>query len=161
VRQITVETRFYPFVLMSFRGDPTESEYRALFDSLAQVSRKALRESTKHVCITVSSSTISPQARKLVASLTEKFPEELMGPVIGSCVVVDSTLLRGLLTALSWLSPRLAKLDTAASPDEAMNTALACLRTHRVDVLNAEVMGARNWLKTEAARPQKSRSLRV
>ncbi len=161
MRQITVETRFYPFVLMSFRGDPTESEYRALFDSLAQISRKALRESTKHVCITVSSCNISPQNRKLVASLTEKHPEELMGPVIGSYVIVDSTILRGLLTALRWLSPKLAKLETPGSPDEAMTAALACLRKHRVDVFSAEVMGARNWLKTESARSQKSRSLRV
>ena len=129
--------------------------------SLAQISRKALRENAKHVCVTVCGSTISPQNRKLVASLSEKFPEELTGPVVGSYVIVDSTLLRGTLTALKWLSPRLARLETPVSPEEAMKAALACLRKHNVEVFSAELIGARNWLNTESTRMHKARSVRV
>lgn len=160
VRQITVETSFYPFVLLSFRA-PTDADYRGLFDTMTQLSRKALRENTKHVCIIVSGSNISPGTRKLIASLVERFPEELMSPFAGSYVIMDNTLLRGLLTALRWLSPRLANLETPATLEEAITAGAARLRELHVEVPNTEILGARNWLRTESNRVHKARSLRV
>lgn len=158
---VTIETRFYPFVLMSLRGDPTESEYRTLFASVAKIARKALHENTKHVSIAVSGTVMSPSCRKLVASLMARYPEELLAPGLGSYVIVESQTIRGALVALRWISPRMVIMNTMVTEEDPMTAGLTRLREHGVEVDRAQLMGARSWLRTEANLARRAPAVRA
>ncbi len=147
VRQITVEARFYPFVLIDFHGQPTATDYGVLFESLAALSRKALRDETRYVSISTAVQSLSASDRKLVASLRAKQAEEVTRPIVGKYALVDNTLARGILTALHWLSPSLGAPEAVGSVEEAMASAAARLREHGIAVDGARVAGAGAWLR--------------
>jgi hypothetical protein len=148
-----VEAKFYPYIVISFRGTGhAEAEYRAMFEAAEAAARRALRERTKCVCISISSGSMSAAERKLVARLIEESPKDLQHAAIGTFVVVQNALFRGIITALRWVAPTLTTLEPVSSVDFAMNRAAEAFRLHRITVGSAETEGARRWLKDQVVR---------
>jgi hypothetical protein len=153
---ITVESRFYPYLLISFRGTGHEAaEYRAMFDATEAIGRKALRERTRYVCVSITSGGMSASEREIVARMIQEAPKDLQNVAIGTFVVVRSALFRGIVTALRWVSPALANIEPVSSADVAMSNAEAAFRRNGITVGIAETELARRWLQDQAAQHER------
>jgi len=149
---IVLESGFYPYVLISFRGkDFSEAEFTAHLDASAAVGRKAQEAGTRHAVITLGGADMRASKRKMVAELMEDFPKELMDLPVGSYVVVNSAVVRGIVTVLRWLSPRLSRIEAVESIDDAMVAASAAFRANGIVVEAATTSSARRWLEDELA----------
>lgn len=147
---ILVEAKFYPFLLMSVRGNGhSDREYSAMFDATDAVARRALHDRTKHVVISVSTGTMSAGERQLVAKRMASAPKELATVILGTYVIVASAAFRGVLTALRWLAPALVNLEPVASVDAAMAGAASMFERNGIDVDVQQVRGARYWLEKQ------------
>ena len=148
---IIVEAKFYPFLLMSIQGDrQAEAEYLGMFEATEAVARKAIREKTRHVCISVGGGAMSASERRFVATRVAASPAEFRRVVIASFVVVDSAVFRGVLTALRWLAPSLVGIGAVGSIDAAMAAADETFRAHGIGVDPVCSDGARRWLARHA-----------
>ncbi len=147
---ILVEPKYYPFLLMSVRGSShSESEYRAMFEATEAVGRKALRDKTKHVVISVSGGNMSAGERRFVADRAAATPKELEEVSVHTYVIVESSTYRGVLTALRWLAPSLVKIEPVGSVEAAMTGAAATFKAHGIAVDGAQTRHARQWLEEQ------------
>jgi hypothetical protein len=150
---IVVETRFYPIVLTSYRGQVrSEADHRASLTQLEALGRKAQREGTRHVSIALGGAGMAATERQMVAKLMESFPKDLLDLFLGSYVIIDSALVRGMFTALKWLSPKLSRVEPMASVESAVAAAAAALAAHGTPADDATLQGVRFWLKMEKKR---------
>ncbi len=150
---ILIESSFFPFFLTSFHGvGYSDAELGAMFEAIAATAQRAQREHTRYVSIAVGATSMSPAERKTVASLTDAMPRALSDVVLGSYVILESPVARGMLTALCWLSPRIAMVEPASSAEGAMAAATADFDAEGIAVESALVSGARRWLRTEVDR---------
>jgi hypothetical protein len=147
---IVFETKFYPLVLLSFRGkDHDEADYRGLMASTAHVARRSIGAGLKYVTITLFSAQPSTAERKLVNRLMAEYPEELLCLLAGSYVVAESSIARALIAALRWISPKLRGIEAVASNDDALAAATATLERYGIELDGAQVAAAQRWLDTE------------
>ena len=146
----------FPVVMLEVRDGATIPELRAMFDVL----RTAGQRGKQHVTMTDSSTVRSmPDAtvRRFVAEQQAEV-EALYGHlVIGSAVVVGSSVVRGALTAINWIKPtRVPQVFTTTRMDALVNC-IAWLEQEAVTI-PADVRSYRMQLERNPnARPSGAR----
>ena len=123
----------FPVVMLEVRDGATTTELRAMFDVL----RAAGKRGTKHVTMTDSSTVRSmPNAtvRRFVAEQQAEV-EALYGHLsIGSAVVVGSSVVRGALTAISWITPTKVPQIFTTTRIEALAQCIQWLEGERIAI---------------------------
>ena len=144
---ITVNTEHYPFVLSSYRGDSFPEEMlAAMFEQTAKIARTAIADGSHHVVVTLGGANMNAAQRKIVADLLADFPQKYLERSVGSFVIVPSALVRGAMTALRWISPKLVMVESVATIEEAMRQGTARLRERGIAVDEQTIVAARRWL---------------
>jgi hypothetical protein len=147
---IALNDEHYPFVLMSFRvGECSADDYRALFERFRSIATRAIRNDTCHVTISVSTGGLSPKDRKLVGELTNGVPRAELDRTLGAFVVDQRAAVRGIITALRWISPKMPNLRAVSSVEHALDAALACLASRAITVDPRLRERSRAWLLHE------------
>jgi hypothetical protein len=137
---ITLIDETYPFILQGFPvGPKTEPALRALFRHMSEIGERAVRGGTLHVVVAVGDEHFTAAERKLIADCMAQASREEAERVVGAFAVIESGFARGVLTALRWLAPRVIPVVAAATTDEAIDLAKACLQNAGVEV-QAEVV---------------------
>jgi len=148
---ITLNDAHYPLVLMSFRdGVCSPADYRALFTRFQSLATNAIKRDTYHVTITVSTAGLSPTDRKLVGELTNDVPRAEIDRTLGAFVIDQRAVVRGMITALRWISPKMPNLRAVSSVDHALSGALECLAVRGIVVDSRQRERARQWLVGES-----------
>jgi hypothetical protein len=130
---ILLDLESYPIILQGFpRGPKTEAELGALFDQMALVGRRAVESRAVHVVVALGDESFTAAERRIIANRMSRAPADEAARVVGAFAVIESTLARGVLTALKWLAPRVIPVVAAATPDEAIDLAEACLGANGV-----------------------------
>lgn len=150
---ITMTADFYPLVLTSYVGSThSESDHRAQFEQMGVLARRAMKEGTHHVAVALGGASMTAAERKFVGQLVDEFPPEYLARTAASYVVVSNPVVRGIITALRWVQPKLSHIEAVSSIDEAMTAAVASARKHRLPLEATAISGARRWLENEAKR---------
>lgn len=150
---IKLTAELYPFILVSYQGKScTDDEIRAMFDRMNELSRRAITDKTHYVIISLGGTSLNAANRKLIAELVNECPKEYFDRTIGSFVIVPSAVLRGMMTALRWVAPALATVESVSSLEEAVEAGVACLEKHRIAIDRGIVTEARLWLRHEHQR---------
>jgi hypothetical protein len=137
---ITLIEETYPFILQGFPAGPkTEPAIRELFGRMSAIAERAVRERTIHVVVALGDEHFTAAERKLIAECMAQASREEAERVVGAFAVIESTVARGVLTALHWLAPGAVPVVAAPTTDEAIHLATARLRTAGVDV-HAEIV---------------------
>lgn len=148
---ITINTDHYPFVLASYRGDHySEATLGAMFAQMTDIARKSIRDGTFHVAVTLGGANMNAAQRKIVSDLLAAYPAEYMERTTGSFVIVPSAVVRGAMTALRWIAPKLVMVESVATVEEAMRAGTARLRERGIAVDEQTIIGARRWLAAQA-----------
>jgi hypothetical protein len=144
---ITVNTDHYPFVLSSYRGESfPEAMLAEMFEQTGKIAQKAIADGSHHVAVTLGGANMNAAQRKIVADLLVDFPAAYMERVVGSFVIVPSALVRGAMTALRWIAPKLVMVESVATIEEALRKGTARLRERGIPVDERTIVGARRWL---------------
>jgi hypothetical protein len=125
---ITVEDDAYPFVIQAFhRGRKPEGAIKSLFERMAHIAIRGLRDHTRHVVVAVGDDDFTAAERRLIAKLMQAAPPEEASRVVGAFAVLESAAARGVVTALHWLSPNTVPVVPARTTDHAIDLARASL----------------------------------
>jgi len=68
--------------------------------------------------------TVSAEVRKYIVDWASSLDPVSSQASLGDIVVIDSVAMRGVLTALRWVDPRLGNIQTVATPEDAWKRAL-------------------------------------
>ncbi|MFV8756429.1 hypothetical protein ACNOYE_38265 [Nannocystaceae bacterium ST9] len=118
---VVFDTRSLPIVFATWSGVPDLELIDAYFATQVQQST-ILRPSGRKMIIISDCRTMgraTPVARKRIAELSDAQRELFGATMLGSCTVFSSALIRGVLTALSWLDPGL-RVPTFATLEAAV-----------------------------------------
>jgi hypothetical protein len=127
---IVVDDTYFPVLITTWFGAPSEGAVRDYFGWLHAMLGRALRDDSPLVNVTDSTAAGVPDAtvRRVIAELTKKWESAGAGPPrVSSCVVVDSAVIRGVLQVLAWLHGDL-QTSQVSTCEKALDEALDILR---------------------------------
>lgn len=119
-----------PIFMVHYEGLLPDDGFR---DYLAQVERTLYGpEGKKRVLIhdARAAGPSPPTQRKMQAEWLKKHDARLREITLGSVFVIDSTLVRGILTAILWLQPLPMPHEVCSSVEEGLDWALKRLEAH-------------------------------
>jgi hypothetical protein len=124
---IVVDDRYLPILLHKWQGRVEAEEAREFINYMIELLEQA--QARGEVVINVSEGLEAerpdPVTRKVVGEMSDianqRFPETLMQP---GCVVLESRVLRGVITALGWITRRGLTVTTHATLPEAILDAM-------------------------------------
>lgn len=128
---VVIDDRYLPILVTTFFGEISleaatwhGSTHQALVAAQA-------RRNARIITITDSSHTKAPPAevRKYWAELTKNFPPAIKEATLAAFVVIENPVIRGVMTALSWLNPELRTVEVYDSVELAIRTARDRLRS--------------------------------
>jgi hypothetical protein len=133
VASITIDDSRHPLVLVTFVGGATDAEFQDYLDRMEKLV--VLRRETNCTILDATRAGDTPAKQRRMQSEWLKRNETLLAKYsAGTAFVITSPLVRGLLTAILWVSPMAAPHTVVATVDEAEAWAIARLREHGVTV---------------------------
>jgi hypothetical protein len=124
---------FYPVLLMGFDEPYAPGELEHYLEKLAGICNEAIRTRRRHVVIVVNDPRkVSAAGRRRVAdAMALHLTTEQVNVTLASFLPIDSTIVRGALTAFRWFSPNTLKtLVVTTTMEEALDEALKALAVH-------------------------------
>lgn len=119
---ITVDDALWPLVLVTFRSSATDADWRAMFKRYEGFY--ARREPFHVVNDGISfRAALSASQRKLIAEEARAHEADSRKWVLGGATVVANTVMRGFVTAITWVAPPVYKLTIHATLSEAVDEA--------------------------------------
>lgn len=120
--RISTDTSAWPLVIVTFRGTPRDEDWEAMFAAYDEWYRR--REPFHVVNDTFALEGVPNAAqRKLIAEQAREHERMSRKWVVGSATVVRNALIRGALTAITWLAPPAYELTLCGSRAEAIKVA--------------------------------------
>jgi len=122
---VVVDDRYAPLIIVTFLGETDltlakwfEDVHRRIILSHGVQGRRILSiaDATRSVKPT-------PELRRFWAEMSERTTPAMKEATLATFLVVNSALIRGAITAISWMSPSLRDLESFATIDVAMNEA--------------------------------------
>ncbi|UJR78974.1 hypothetical protein [Sandaracinus amylolyticus] len=131
---VVIDTRAWPVVIATWFGEPTETLVDRYFESHAEVVGRARTNRERFVLITDTFATgaPSPKARKRIVDLTAAQAADVARLTLRSFVVIESMLMRGVVTALAWIYPKMSESENVATITIALERAFAELDAARI-----------------------------
>ena len=132
--RIVVDDRYFPLVVTTWFGDPSEAMVERYFAWLVGLVDRTVAAQTKYVLITDASDAKRPRpsVRQQIAERTDALPDVVVDINVGNYVVVENPLVRGALTAMQWLSRSTWTNKTVGSCAEAIALGLEDLDGHGI-----------------------------
>jgi hypothetical protein len=126
---VVIDNRYGPLIVASFFGEidlPLGQWYE---NRHGRVVLGHAREGRLAYSISDATRSTNPNAemRRFWADLSDRHAELLQDKTLANAVVVSNPLMRGALTAVGWLSPRLAALQFFSNIDAAVAAGTAAL----------------------------------
>lgn len=124
---------FYPIILMGFDEPFAAGEIEAYLEKLVAIADEGIRTRRRHVVIVTNDPLkVSAAGRRRVANAVAlHMTPEQVDVTLASFLPIDSTLVRGVLTAFRWFSPETIKtLRAVDSMESAFREALIALEAH-------------------------------
>jgi hypothetical protein len=126
---VVLDAQYWPVVFATWIDEPSEGAVTRYFEANEKLLTRARSSRERFVVVTDTAHTKRPSAkvRKLIADKTNAQPKDAVELTMGSIIVVESALIRGVVTALTWILPRMKDSEILGSISEAIDRALAIL----------------------------------
>jgi hypothetical protein len=127
--RVVLDTTHWPIVFATWFGEPTEPLVAKYFKQHDKTLQRARSTEQPFILVTDTFATKQPsaKARKLIADLTAAQPTDATKFTYASYIVIESALIRGVVTALRWILPRMADSESVDSVGKAIERSLALL----------------------------------
>jgi hypothetical protein len=137
----------YPLVLLDMGGaDRTTDDIRALFAGFHSVNHRARGTQSRYVIIGMTRLTPTAQERRVIAEEANRFSPSDRALCAGAIIVVQNSLVRGVMTALGWLMPSFRSIiELAPNTGRAVEIAAGRLRAMGTPLSDAQVARVNKW----------------
>jgi hypothetical protein len=145
---VRLETAHFPLVLLDLGGsERAPDEFREAFAQFHEANRRARAEGRRWVLVAVTESPPNAIERKIIAEESNKFSPEDQRLCAASVLVIPNSIIRSVVTALSWMIPTMAPLVPAPTTAAAVDVAVERLRAIGIDCTAEEAGHARRWFQ--------------
>ena len=149
---VQLETKHFPLVLLDLGGsDRTPDEVRGMFAGFHPIHRRARAEGKRWALVAVTQSPPNAVERKILAEEANKFPKEDQALIAVMVLVIPDSIIRSVVTALSWMMRVTTPLVAAPTSSAAVDVAVERLRAIGLDVPQPEVAQAKRWFLHNAS----------
>lgn len=150
---VTIDDALWPIVIATWFGRPTEDLVDRYFDLHAQLLERAREEHTRLVLVTDTFATErpSPMARKRIVDRTEAQPSDVRHLTVESFIVIENPVIRGVVTALAWVYPKMSESKNVGSLAAALEGSIDALR-------NAGIATPKHLVPSAYRRPARPRA---
>lgn len=100
---IELDESRHPLIVVTFRGMPTEAEFDTFLAGLGRAVRRPGKKAMLHDAR--ESGGLSPTQRRALVDWMRENEGVLHKNMLGSAVVIDSPVIRGVFTAILWMHP--------------------------------------------------------
>lgn len=128
---VVIDDRYAPLVVSSFIGD-VDLSLGTWYEQITQrLISSQFSQGRRVVNIHDASlaTRTSAEMRKFWAEMSARNEATMQTKTLANLIVVTNPILRGVITAVSWLNPKVAKLQVFSSLDAAVKTALGLLES--------------------------------
>ncbi len=126
---IVIDDRYAPLIVSSFIGDVDLSVGVWYEKAVQRIIQQQTLDGRRVVNVhdASRSTRTSPEMRKFWADMSARNAATIEARTLANVVVVTNPLIRGVLTAVSWMNPRVASMKIFSTLDEAVSEATAML----------------------------------
>jgi hypothetical protein len=143
---VRLEIGHFPLVLLDLGGsERTPDEFREAFTQFHDANRRARAEGKRWVLVAVTESPPNAIERKIIAEESNKFSQDDQKLCAASVLVIPNSIIRSVVTALSWMIPTMSPLVPAPTTAAAVDVAVERLRALGIDCTAEEAGHARRW----------------
>jgi hypothetical protein len=127
---VVVDDRYAPLIVTTFIGQ-VELDQGMWFERTIRKlihEQYALGSRIVNIHDATRSSRTTPEMRKFWAEMSSRNEQLLEAKTLSNPIVVGSAMLRGVITAVGWLNPRVAKLEVFPTLTEAIAASVELLK---------------------------------
>ncbi|MEZ4340370.1 MAG: hypothetical protein R3B82_27435 [Sandaracinaceae bacterium] len=123
---VTFDDRFVPIIVVVWEGQTTLEAAKWGMEQQQRVMSELTRRRERFILVSDASGAHrpSPEVRRFFATASEEQPVELRRHALSSYVVLSSGLMRGVMTAVGWLSEAARSVRSVATLREALERSL-------------------------------------
>jgi hypothetical protein len=122
-----------------------------------EVNRRASAERKRWALIAATDTPPNAIERKVISDESNKFSPAEHALTVAAVLVIPNGIIRSVITALSWMIPKMAPLASAATTGAAVDFAVERLRAVGLDCKREDVDQAKRWfLRNESIRKLRS-----
>jgi hypothetical protein len=125
---IEIDTSQYPLLIQRWNGAPSTADLDAYFVEADEIADHAIASQTFYCVVVTGSLNIAAGGRKYLGAWIDTVPKVRRERNLGSFVVIDSAAVRGMLTALRWVSNNLDEVTPVPTEVEGIRQAKERLR---------------------------------
>jgi hypothetical protein len=145
----------YPLVLLDMGGaDRTTEDIRAFFAGFHNVNDRARATKSRYVIIGMTRLTPTAQERRVIAEEANRFSPGDRTLCAGAIIVVQNSLVRGVMTALGWLMPSFRSIiELAPNTGRAVEIAADRLRAMGTPLSGVQIGRVQKWFAETSRAP--------
>jgi hypothetical protein len=139
----------YPLVLLDMgRVSRTDFELLHMFAEFRRTNERARASKTRYVLVAMTRLSPGAHERRIIATEANSFSASDRALCAAAVIVVQNSLLRGVMTALGWLMPSFGSLmEVVPNSDRAIEVAAAHLVELGVALSAEQTRRATAWLR--------------
>jgi hypothetical protein len=133
---IVFDSRYSPLIVVTFIGDLDLAQGRWFEETSLKVAQRESAKGRRLAMIhdATRSTRTSPEMRKFWTEMSKRAQPATNAATLASYIVVSNPVIRGVLTAISWVAPDVAKMETFANLDSAIGKATRVLEAAGISV---------------------------
>jgi hypothetical protein len=129
---IEVDEELWPLVTIRYHGPRSEADWEAMFATYARMH--ARRERFVTINDTTNSTLPSALERALIGKYAKEYEVASKRDLVATCMVIESTVMRGVLTAIHWVYHPGYKFFVCGTMREAYATTARQLRAEGIPI---------------------------
>jgi hypothetical protein len=146
---VQLEAKYFPLVLLYLGGSGrTPEELRGALARFREVHQRAWTEGRRWILVAATDTLPDAVERKIIAEESNKFAKHDVAGCVATVLVISNSLIRSLVTAISWMTRNISPFAVAPTSSEAVDVAVERLRAAGIDCSPQEAQQARRWFRT-------------
>jgi hypothetical protein len=151
---IAVDPAYFPLLLLDMgHAGRTAGDFDRMFEAFRAANQRARAEGKRYVLVAVTRDVPNPGERKMIVDRSNQFTADDHKLVGGVVLVIQNSIIRGAVTVLGWMIPRMGRFEAVSTTDEAVDLAAASVRKLGMDCPNVLADRAKLWFRRNETKP--------
>jgi hypothetical protein len=148
-----VDVTHFPLVLLDMGHTGREArDFDQMFDAFRAANDMARKAGKPYVLVAVTRDVPNPGERKMIVERANTFTPDDHKLVGGVVLIIQNGIIRGAVTVLGWMIPRMGRFEAVSSTDEGVEAGVRSVRKLGMDYSPERVDRAKQWFRRSQVR---------
>jgi hypothetical protein len=154
-RVIAVDVGHFPLVLLDMgHAGRSRDDFDQMFDAFRAANDMARKTGKPYVLVAVTRDVPNPGERKMIVERANTFTHDDHKLVGGVVLIIQNGIIRGAVTVLGWMIPRMGRFEAVSSTDEGVEAGVRLVRKLGLDYGAERVERAKQWFRRNEGGPR-------